>query len=111
MGQLPSFPRVFVPYPGTLNVEIEFIERNKLRLLKNRNAINIQEFQTENRTFGGVRCFRAKINGADGAIVLPIRSHYSNVLELISEDFLREKLNLRDNDSVIIEIYFNSEGS
>ncbi len=101
----------FVPYPGTLNVEIEFIERNKLRLLKNRNAINIEEFQTENRTFGGVRCFKAKINGADGAIVLPVRSHYSNVLELISEDFLREKLSLSDNDSVIIEIYFNSKRS
>ena len=97
----------FVPYPGTLNVEIEYVERNKLRLLKDHRAINIDEFKTKNRSFGGVRCFRAKINGTDGAIVLPIRSHYSNVLEFISKDFLRQKLNLKDDSGVKIEIYFD----
>jgi riboflavin kinase len=97
----------FVPYPGTLNVEIEFIERNKFRLLKNQKAIIIDEFQTRNRTFGGVRCFKANISGVDGAIVLPLRSHYSNVLEFISQSFLREKLNLTDGDEVTIDIYFD----
>jgi riboflavin kinase len=96
----------FVPYPGTLNVEIEFVEKNKLRLLKNHNAIDIKEFKTKNRTFGGVRCFRAEINGISGAIVLPLRSHYSNVLEFISKTYLREKLNLKDNDVVDVVIYF-----
>ena len=96
----------FVPYPGTLNVEIEYIERNKLRLLKDHRAIIIEEFKTKNRTFGGVRCFRAKIEGVDGAIVLPLRSHYSNVLELISSEFLRDELNLKDGDSIKIMIYF-----
>jgi len=98
----------FIPYPGTLNVEIEYVERNKLRLLKNSKAINIPEFKTKNRSFGGVRCFKAKINDSDGAIVLPMRSHYSNILEFISEDFLREKLNLKDGDSVKIIIYFDN---
>jgi len=98
----------FVPYPGTLNVEIEYVERNKLRLLKNSKAINIQEFQTRNRTFGSVRCFRAKINGSDGAIVLPLRTHYSSVLEFISYDHLRKKLNLNDGDEVKIVIYFDN---
>ena len=97
----------FVPYPGTLNVEIEYVQRNKLRLLKDHRAIIIDEFKTKNRTFGGVRCFRAKINGIDGAIVLPIRSHYSNVLEIISKDFFRQKLNLKDDSGVKIEIYFD----
>ena len=97
----------FVPYPGTLNVEIEYVERNKLRLLKDHRAINIDEFKTKNRTFGGVRCFRAKIEGTDGAIVLPLRSHYSNILEFISKDFLREKLNIKDGDGVKIIIYFD----
>ncbi len=98
----------FVPYPGTLNVEIEYVEKNKLRLLKNSKAINIDEFQTKNRTFGKVRCFRAKINGSDGAIVLPLRTHYSNILEFISYDHLREKLNLKDGDEVKIVIYFEN---
>lgn len=95
----------FVPFPGTLNVEIEHVERNKLRLLKNYSAIIIDEFKTKNRTFGGVRCFHARIDSIEGAIVLPLRSHYSNILEFISLDYLRKKLNLRDGDEVKIVIY------
>jgi len=97
----------FVPFPGTLNVEIEYVERNKLRLLKDSKAININEFKTKNRTFGQVRCFKAKINGVDGAIVLPLRTHYSNILELISQYYLRKKLNLKDGDCIEIIIYFD----
>lgn len=95
----------FVPFPGTLNVEIKHIERNKLRLLKNQKAIAVNEFQTKNRTFGNVRCFRAEINGIDGAIVLPLRSHYSNILEFISPHHLRDTLQLKDGDDVNIVIY------
>lgn len=97
----------FKPYPGTLNVEIEHIEKNKLRLLKNYDAVIVDGFENGNRTFGGVRCFRAKINGTNGAIVLPLRSHYSNILEFISEHFLREKLGIEDDDEVKIVIYFD----
>ena len=95
----------FAPYPGTLNVEIKYVERNKLRLLKNYNAININEFKTNDRTFGSVGCFRAEINGVEGAIVMPLRSHHSNILEFISPCFLREKLDLKDGDDIKIVIY------
>jgi riboflavin kinase len=97
----------FKPYPGTLNVEIEHIEKNKLRLLKNYDAMIVDGFENNNRTFGGVRCFSAKINGTSGAIVLPLRSHYSNILEFISEHFLRGKLGIEDDDEVKIVIYFD----
>ena len=95
----------FVAYPGTFNVEIEYIERNKLRLLRNCGGILINEFQAENRTFGSVVCFKATINGYEGAIVLPKRSHYAIVLECISPYFLREKLKLHDGDEVEIVVY------
>ncbi|MDH7517095.1 MAG: DUF120 domain-containing protein [Candidatus Thermoplasmatota archaeon] len=95
----------FIPYPGTLNVEISYIERNKLRLLKEYNAITVDEFRDRDRTFGGVRCFNAEINGVRGAIVLPVRSHYSNILEFISPYYLREKLGLKDGDEVKVIIY------
>jgi riboflavin kinase, archaea type len=97
----------FVPYPGTFNVEIEYIERNKLRLLRNFPGIVIDEFQAENRTFGGVVCFKAFINGNDGAIVLPKRSHYTTILECISPYHLREKLRLRDGDEVEVVVYLH----
>jgi riboflavin kinase len=98
----------FIPYPGTLNVEIKYVEKNKLRFLKNNNAISIDEFKTKDRTFGSVGCFRAEINGVDGAIVIPLRSHYSNILEFISPFYLREKLNLKDGDEVKIVIFLNN---
>jgi len=95
----------FVPYPGTLNVEIEYVERNKLRLLKNYGGIVIDEFKTKNRTFGSVLCLNATINNCKGAIVLPKRSHYSNILEFISPHYLREKLHLKDGGEVKMIIY------
>jgi len=95
----------FVPYPGTLNVEIDYIERNKLRLLKKYGGIRIDDFSTKNRTFGGVLCFQATINSVKGAIVLPLRSHYSSIIELISPKHLRKQLNLQDGDVVEIVAY------
>ena len=74
--------------------------------LKNHKAILIEEFKTKNRTFGAVKCYKSSINGLDSAIVLPLRSHYSNILEVISKDFLRKKLNLKDGDNIELIIYF-----
>jgi riboflavin kinase len=95
----------FKPYPGTLNIEIKHIEKNKIRFLKKFNAIIIDEFKNNNRTFGSVKCFHAKIENITGAIVLPLRSHYSNILEFISPYYLRKKLKLKDGDLVKITIF------
>lgn len=96
----------FTPYPGTLNIEIEYVEKNKLRLLKDHKAIIIDGFQTNNRTFGNVRCFKARLNNTKAVLVLPMRGHYSKILEFISPIYLREKLNVKDGDNVNIVIYF-----
>jgi riboflavin kinase len=93
----------FTPFPGTLNVEIPSLERNKLRLLSS-GGITIDEFHTDNRTFGSVLCFKATINGVKAAIVLPKRSHYTAVLECISPYHLKEKLHLKDGDTVQVTV-------
>ncbi len=95
----------FTPYPGTFNVEIEFIERNKLRLLRNHKGVVIDEFKNENRTFGSVVCYKATVGGCEGAIVVPKRSHYSSVLEVISPYCLREKLRVDDGDLVEVVVF------
>ncbi|DAC72767.1 MAG TPA: DUF120 domain-containing protein [Thermoplasmata archaeon] len=95
----------FIAYPGTFNVEIEYIERNKIRLLRNYGGIELEEFQAESRTFGSVVCFKATINGKEGAIVLPKRSHYANVLECISPYNLRDTLDLHDGDTIEVVAY------
>ena len=98
----------FRPHPGTLNVEIEYIERNKLRVLRQYDGVLIQEYKTKNRTFGGVICFHAEINSIKASIVLPIRTHHSTILEFISPYYLREKLKVKDGDEVTSTIYLQS---
>jgi len=95
----------FYPYPGTLNIEIEYIEKNKLRHLRKYDSIVIEGFEDKNRTFGGVRCFKAEVGKIPSALVLPLRSHYSNILEFISKYYLRDKLKLKDGDTVETIIY------
>jgi riboflavin kinase len=95
----------FTPYPGTFNIEIEYIERNKLKLLRNHNGITIDEFKNENRTFGSVICYKATVNDVEGAIVVPKRSHYASVLEVISPYCLRERLGVDDGDDVEVVVF------
>lgn len=94
----------FIPYPGTLNVQIDFLDRNKLRLLSGMGGITIDEFTSGNRTFGSVQCFPATVNGVQAAIVMPKRSHYATVLECISPYHLKGLLHLQDGDAVEVVV-------
>tara|TARA_Y100000591_G_scaffold30815_1_gene22913 strand:+ start:342 stop:497 length:156 start_codon:yes stop_codon:yes gene_type:complete len=38
------------------------------------------------------------------AIIAPKRTHYKNVVELISPHFIREKLNANDGDSFEVDV-------
>jgi len=94
----------FIPHPGTLNVKIKDIEKNKLRLIKQYDAINVESFKTKYRTFGDVKCFPATIKNVSCTLILPARGHYSSVLEFICKEKLRDKINLEDGDSVSITV-------
>ena len=106
-GYLEQFKQLLSidPYPGTFNVEIKPIEKNKLRLLKHYGGIDIKEFTTKNRSFGSAICFNATVNGVKGAIVLPRRSHYSNVIEVISHQCIRDSLKVKDGDHVEVIVF------
>ena len=94
----------FQPYPGTLNLKIEGNELSKLQILKDSEGIMIDGFESEGRTFGKVKCFLTDIQNVECAVIIPIRTHYSDVLEIISRHFLRDKLNLKDGDIVEIVV-------
>ena len=94
----------FVPYPGTFNVEIEQVEKNKLKILRSYKGIMIEQFTAKHRTFGGVQCFHAAIEHQPVVLVLPLRSHYSKILEFISPEHLRKSLDVDDGDAVAIVI-------
>lgn len=99
----------FTPYPGTFNVSIDHIEKNKIRLIKKYEGITIDSFETEHRSFGAVSCFHATINEIPCALVLPLRGHYSSILEFIAPIYLRRKLGVSDGDEVKVVVHIDKK--
>ena len=95
----------FDPYPGTLNLKIPKEQMYFRKILDQEEGIKIEGFSTADRTFGDVKAFKCRIDGVDGAVVLPKRTHYpGDVLEVIAPVKLREKLGLKDGDTVEVEV-------
>jgi len=92
----------FEPFPGTLNLKIIGSELSKLEIIREMEGITIVGFESEGRTFGGGKCFLCEIHDTECAIMIPKRTHYNEVIEIISKRFLREHLKLKDGD--IIEV-------
>lgn len=109
-GYAEGFARVlgFEPFPGTLNIrltdEAMIGQRRRLDLLK---GLEIPGFSDGKRTYGGVKCFRAKIAGRHPGAVLAIeRTHHdSSVLEVISPVNLRRSVGLKDGDECTVMAY------
>jgi len=93
------------PFPGTFNVKIPPTDEEKLKILYNTKGIEINGFVSMGRSFGKVYAFKAMLNNIMVYIIIPERSHYKDVLEIISNFFLREKLNVKDGDTVSITVY------
>lgn len=106
-GYLDQFEKKlwFLPYEGTLNLRIESADLVKLNILESSEGILVDGFESEGRSFGEVRCFSAKIRGVECAVIMPVRSHHSNVLEVISKHHLRSTIGLEDGDLVELIVY------
>lgn len=97
----------FDPYPGTLNLKLATDYDLKTRAeLEAYPAIEIQGFKNENRTFGTVKCYPARVgNKVKGALILALRSHYDkSVLEIVAPVNIRKQLSLKDGQKVKVEI-------
>ena len=98
----------FDPYPGTLNLKLESpsqIEEKKE--LRGFEGLRIEGFQRDGRTYGGARCYRAKMGkkGVPGAVLVIDRTHYDDsVLEIISPQFLRGVLDLKNGDLLDVSV-------
>lgn len=99
----------FIPYLGTLNMKINPAFESPLRRLRSTPGIRIDGFQTEDRTFGPVKVFNAQVNGQKCAVIFPERSVYTDVVEIISEKYLRGEFNLNDGDTVNILVDLGSK--
>ncbi len=90
----------FEPYEGTLNLKIAGQDLAKLRILEENPGIEISGFEAAGRTIGGAKCFLATAGHVDCAVIMPIRTHHTDVLEVISKHYLRSALGLKDGDVI-----------
>jgi riboflavin kinase len=102
----------FDPFPGTLNLRLRSEYEDERRLLGAIPHIEIAGFRDGERTFGPVTCYKVKINDAeDGAIISAVRTHYPNdVVEIIAASNLRDKLGLKDGDTVKARVVSSALG-
>jgi riboflavin kinase len=95
----------FEPFPGTLNVRVIF-PKTIFDALCNVRPIIIPGFVRDGRTFGDVRAYRVKVNGIEGAIVIPSRTiHPPKIAEIIAPVSIRKALGLKDGDRIKIEVF------
>jgi riboflavin kinase len=100
----------FEPYPGTLNLRVRKEDQEEVRLLIASPFILIEGFKNGNRSFGPAKCFRGTIvDKVNGAMIVPVRTHYTgDVVELISKEYLRKLLHLKDGDTVKVKVFTSS---
>jgi riboflavin kinase len=89
-----------------LNLSLDLLCIVARKKLEGRIGIEVASFESENRTFGGAKCFPCKIlddraEGIKSAVIIPDRTHYpEDILEIISPVYLRSELNLKDGDEL-----------
>jgi len=94
----------FKPFEGTLNITVDKEDIGKLDLIRGTAGIQIDGFTTEGRSFGTVIAYKAKIRNIDCAIVVPERSHYADIIEIICHYHLRRTLSINNGDHVDVRV-------
>lgn len=92
------------PYPGTLNIRLEGSTAEIIEALREMPSQIVKGFRTKSRTFGDVKYYPATVEGLKAAVIIPIRGHHRDVVEVISSKNLRKTLKLKDGDKVEIEV-------
>ncbi|MDE1819509.1 MAG: DUF120 domain-containing protein [Euryarchaeota archaeon] len=90
----------YKPFPGTLNVKLTPEGLARLGKVRSLAGVRIDGFTDQGRTFGGANCYPSKLNGRPCHLIVPDRTHYSDVAEFIAAVELRRALRLKDGDTV-----------
>ncbi len=94
----------FTPFEGTLNIQVDSEDVGKLDVIRSISGIPISGFTNEGRSFGNVVAYKAKIRNTDCAIVVPERSHYADIIEIICQYHLRRTLGLEDGSRLDVKV-------
>ena len=97
----------YIPYPGTLNVQLKEKKFSEaVSQLSNYEGVKINSFSDGKRTFGWVKCFKAKINNKiDCELILLERTHHdTTIVEFIAKNNIRKSLKIGNKSNVKIKI-------
>ncbi|NOQ44369.1 MAG: DUF120 domain-containing protein [Nitrosopumilus sp.] len=102
----------YVPFPGTFNVKLgkkEYTET--IRQFEGMEGIHIDGYSDGKRTYGWVKCFKAKLNSSfDCELIRLERTHHdTSTIELISKNNLRKTAKLSDGSKITITIPINGK--
>ncbi|HEX55039.1 MAG: riboflavin kinase [Candidatus Altiarchaeales archaeon] len=93
----------FEPFPGTLNLRVE-----RIPYIEKYISGVIEGFERDGRSFGNIGFIPVRLivgdKKEDCLLIIPERTHHKDEIEIISRFNLRKKFNLKDGDSVKVEI-------
>ncbi len=94
----------YKPYAGTFNVAVDKEDVGKLDVIRATAGIFIKGFTNEGRTFGNVIAYKANIKNLECAVVVPERTIYADVIEIICQYHIRRTLGLNTGDKVEVKV-------
>jgi riboflavin kinase len=102
----------YVPFPGTFNVKLgkkEYTET--IKQFEGMEGIHIDGYSDGKRTYGWVKCFKAKLNSSfDCELIRLERTHHdTSTIELISKNNLRKTAKLSGGSKITITIPINGK--
>jgi len=102
----------YIPFPGTLNVKLnQKKDTETVRQFDALDGILIDGFSDEKRTYGWVKCFKARLNkSVDCDLIRLERTHHDpSIIELISKRSIRKTAKISDGSKITIRIPINSQ--
>jgi len=102
----------YIPFPGTFNVKLgkkEYTEA--VSQFEEMDGIHIDGYSDGKRTYGWVKCFKAKLNSTIECQLIRLErsNHDTSIIELISKSNLRKTAKLSDDSKVTITIPINGK--
>ncbi|HSB50664.1 MAG TPA: DUF120 domain-containing protein [Nitrosopumilaceae archaeon] len=100
----------YIPFPGTLNISLS--KNEYIDAVGQFDALDgalIKGFSDGKRTYGWVKCFKAKLNKSIDCELIRLErtAHDKTIIELISKTNLRKSAKLSNGSNVTIRISIN----
>ena len=94
----------FIPYPGTLNLQVS---DDVLATINKLERENCKKLIPPDPQFCEAKIFSILIGQIQGALILPaqeVRVHKRNIIEILSHINLREEFDLKDGDILSFKV-------